>query len=131
MLPRLKAKATKMSNDLKTVDNADGAVALADNPFTQFAYAESVGGSFIKFVRGVWCHGPADDSTEVPAGTLVVINMLGLEAGWITWEDGQPLETHLRRVAEGQPVPDRASAKGAIGGYVAPRLTLDKPKVVA
>jgi hypothetical protein len=75
--------------------------------FQQAAAALSGGSTQIcKFEKGDWLLGQEKD--EVPNGTLLAIDMMRAEWGWVRWYDNRPVERKMVLVASGQPVPMRA-----------------------
>jgi hypothetical protein len=69
----------------------------------QAAAAALSGGStaICKFEKGDWLLG--SEKTDVPNGTLLAVDMMRAEWGWVRWLDNRPVERRMVMVASGTP----------------------------
>ena len=75
--------------------------ATQGDPYAAYGEAAGTGECFLKFDRGVFKFGPAEDSEVLPNGTLLVANMPEMKVGWLKWQDGEVAATAMRRLADG------------------------------
>jgi hypothetical protein len=76
------------------------------------AYLESYGKqasqkkNLLRFTKGDYVYGKEEDNTGLPIGTVVIMDLSTLQAGWQKWEEGKPTEANIGFVNEGfQPKP--------------------------
>lgn len=88
-----------------------GAVAVQGgyDPFAAYGQEAGGGGSFLKFSKGDWTKGQAEE--EVAVGTRFVVNMDELAVGWVRWGDGKPQDRRMNSLVSGAR-PDPRDALG-------------------
>ena len=91
------------SNTPAVQDNSNTAPAaeFAGDPYAAYGAAAGTGECFLKFDRGNFKFGPAEDAEILPNGTLLVANMPEMKIGWLKWTDGEVVATAMRRLADG------------------------------
>lgn len=74
---------------------------VGNNPWLVAASALSGGDTkpIVKFEKGDWLLG--QEKEDVPGGTLVAVNMGGIEWGWVRWDNGKPTDRRMGAINAG------------------------------
>lgn len=87
-------------NDIVKSENQVPTSASDIDPYAAYGAAvASQAAPFLKFVKGVFQFGVDDE--ELPIGTKLIPNMEELKAGYIKWEDGEPVDENMCCISEG------------------------------
>lgn len=98
---------------MNAITNVDTNTAVATqggyDPFAAYGQEAGSSGDFLKFSKGDWSKGQAEEAVEV--GSRFVANMEDFAIGWMRWADTKPQERRMHPLLSGI----RPEARDALG----------------